>query len=132
MNRTLIPKFCRRRRQNFGRYRREGGTNLIKLSAVKNIDLCAEIRLLRLFEAFADVADQNGNITMELVEIEKDLEISHNTLKKYLRQFKSAGILKYRLTGVFRLNPEVFDFTGRLTNGEIASLKVKYLDFLSD
>lgn len=105
---------------------------MIRLKNVNESSLCSEIRLLRLLEVFADVADENGNITIELSEIERDLDISHNTLKKYLRTFKCAGMLKYRLTGVFRLNPDVFDFTNRLTNGEIASLKLKYIDFLSD
>jgi len=102
---------------------------MITLKQIKPGGIAPEIRLLRLLEAMGDTGRIDG---LTLSEMESDVQISHNTMKKYLREFRDAGILKFHLDGTFRLNPEVFDLTEKLSSGDIKLLKAQYEFFVSD
>ena len=73
------------------------------------------------------------NVTeLPLSFFEKELNVSHNTVKKFLRVLRDANVLKFSLKGLFTLNPEVVDFTDICTPPAISILRYNYKMFQSD
>ncbi|HBF86637.1 MAG TPA: hypothetical protein DDW54_03050 [Clostridiales bacterium] len=111
------------------------GRSVQKMIVTKNVKagVCPEIELLKIFDAEASkgVTLING---LKLEVIEGVLNVSHNTLKRYLRAFREANVLKFKLSGVYCLNPEVFGLTycPTIRDAELAARQMQYDLFISD
>ena len=102
---------------------------MIDLKRVENIS--AEVEFLRILDAYKDDGISVSCFTAP--ELEAALGVSHNTLKKHLRAFRDANVIKFKLKP-FRimLNPSVFDFSAALTAGDIKALQGQYNICISD
>ena len=76
--------------------------------------------------------EQENLLELPLAFIEEELDISHNTLKKFLRALRDANVLKFSLKGLFTLNPDVVDFTDVCVPSAINILRYNYKMFQSD
>lgn len=94
---------------------------------VKN--LSTEFKILNML---LTLREQENLLELPLAFIEEELDISHNTLKKFLRSLRDANVLKFSLKGVFSLNPDVVDFTDVCVPSAINILKYNYKMFKSD
>lgn len=102
---------------------------MIDISKIENIS--AEVEFLRIIDAYKDDGEAIECFTAS--ELEAALDVSHNTLKKHLRTFRDAGVIKFRLKP-FRilLNPSVFDFSAALPAGDIKALQGRFNLYISD
>lgn len=102
---------------------------MIKLKALKKDGyalLAPEIRLLDLFD---NLATETGEIDgYRLEDYEKEIGVSHTTMKKYLHTFEAAGVLKFRYNGRVYFNPDVRDVAAEFRRDADISYKM----FMSD
>lgn len=97
---------------------------MLNLEKLKREQLPSEMQLLQMLEGLAD--DVGAVDGFKLEDLELELDISHNTIKRYLRAFRDAGALKFKFGGRIALNPQVF----ALKNHDVAI--EKYTLFVSD
>ena len=67
----------------------------------------------RLLRYFNDVGQAGYYLANPFPHIEQDLELSHSSLKRYLKDFQDADVLKFNLDKrIVMLNPRVFQYPG--------------------
>ena len=102
---------------------------LVNLGNVKIDVMSTEVKILNIL---ATLREQENMLELPLSFLEEELEISHNTLKKFLRVLRDANVLKFSLKGLFVLNPDVVDFTDVCVPSAINVLRYNYKVFKSD
>lgn len=102
---------------------------IIHLDKVKVENLSTEIKLLNIL---VTLREQENVLELPLAFLEDELQISHNTLKKFLRCLRDADVLKFSLKGLFTLNPDVVDFTDFCAPSALNVLRYNYKVFQSD
>lgn len=102
---------------------------IIDLSKIKVENLSTEIKLLNIL---VTLRERENVIELPLASLEELLDVSHNTLKKFLRALRDANVLKFSLKGLFTLNPEVVDFTDICVPPALNILRYNYSTFQSD
>ena len=101
----------------------------INFSNVNVEPLSTELKILNIL---LTLREQENMLELPLAFLEEELEISHNTLKKFLRVLRDANVLKFSLKGLFCLNPDVVDFTDVCVPSALNILKYNYKMFKSD
>ena len=102
---------------------------IIHLNNVNVEPLSLEFKILNIL---VTLREQENMLSLPLSFLEDELQISHNTLKKFLRVLRDANVLKFSLKGLFVLNPDVIDFTDISVPSAINILKYNYKVFQSD
>ena len=102
---------------------------LVNFGNVKIDVMSTEVKILNIL---ATLREQENMLELPLSFLEDELEISHNTLKKFLRVLRDANVLKFSLKGLFVLNPDVVDFTDVCVPSAINVLRYNYKVFNSD
>ena len=102
---------------------------IIHLNNVNVEPLSLEFKILNIL---VTLREQENMLSLPLSFLEDELNISHNTLKKFLRVLRDANVLKFSLKGLFVLNPDVIDFTDISVPSAINILKYNYKVFQSD
>ena len=74
--------------------------------AIKNFDkLNIQAQLLLLLVA---CADENGDVRLKKEELANYLNTSRQTVGLHLRRLATCDLLKYKYSGLVKLNPEYF------------------------
>ena len=102
---------------------------ILHFDAMRVEDFSTELRILKVL---LTLREQENLLELPLSFIEDELNISHNTLKKFLRILRDGNVLKFSLKGLFTLNPDVIDFTDICAPSAINVLRYNYKTFISD
>lgn len=102
---------------------------ILHFDAMRVEDFSTELRILKVL---LTLREQENLLELPLSFIEDELQISHNTLKKFLRVLRDGNVLKFSLKGLFTLNPDVVDFTDICAPAAINVLRYNYKTFISD
>lgn len=103
---------------------------MINLSTTKTTFLCAEIRLLKLFD---DFSKESLALSFDFNDYADSVGISYSTLKNYLKTFRDAGLLKfsYKQQKIV-LNPDVFVIAQNLPESVLIFARGGFANFASD
>ena len=95
--------------------------------AIKNFDkLNVQTQLLLLLTA---CADENGDVRLKKEELANYLNTSRQTVGVHLTTFATCNLLKYKYSGLVKLNPEYF-YNG--TSDRLADVREQYTKFISN
>lgn len=79
---------------------------MISFTKTKLRHMCAEIRLLNLFDQYSK---ENFALDFKFQDYADSVNVSYSTLKNYLKAFRDAGILKFSYKKqIIVLNPDIF------------------------
>lgn len=74
-------------------------------------------------------ADKNGDVRLKKEELANYLNTSRQTVGVHLRTLATCNILKYKYSGVVKLNPEFF-YNG--TSDKLDDVREQYSSFVSN
>ena len=74
-------------------------------------------------------ADKNGDVRLKKEELANYLNTSRQTVGVHLRTLATCNILKYKYSGVVKLNPEFF-YNG--TSDKLDDVRKQYSSFVSN
>ena len=75
------------------------------------------------------IADKNGDVRLKKEELANYLNTSRQTVGVHLRTLATCNILKYKYSGVVKLNPEFF-YNG--TSDKLDDVRKQYSSFVSN
>lgn len=102
---------------------------IVDFDKLKVENLSTEFKILKML---LTLREQENVLELPLEFFESELNISRNTLKKFLRSLRDANVLKFSLKGLFTLNPDVIDFTDVCVPSALNVLRYNYKVFQSD
>ena len=89
--------------------------------------MSAQERLLRLLD---DIGSTGYYIVDAFRQIEDHIEISHSSLKRYLKDLQDADVLKFNLERkAIMLNPKVFRYPDQTSDNHYIFWSAQYREF---